>query len=150
MADKPARKSSLHPKHLPLFGPVFGEAFTELGDGECCGFFAVEDGFNDVRGEVDQTQRPEEEGSFLLDFLCQFGNSRHLARFQHITVLKTLYDRFLQGGHGFRIKFSRFCLRLMDDRFAAIVFQLDWNGHFDIAVDQSFNCFFHLRSPFQL
>ena len=44
----------LHPKHLPLLGPGFGEAFTELGKSECCGVFAVEDGFNDVRGEVDQ------------------------------------------------------------------------------------------------
>ena len=26
----------------------------------------------------------------------------------------------------------------------------DGNGHFDIAVDQAFNCFFHLLSPFQL
>ena len=45
----------LNPKHLPLLVPVLGEAFAELGEGECGGFFAVEDGFDDVRGEVDQT-----------------------------------------------------------------------------------------------
>ena len=43
----------LYPKHLPLLGPVFGEAFAELGKGERGRFFAVEDGFDDVRGEVD-------------------------------------------------------------------------------------------------
>ena len=29
----------------------------------------------------------------------------------------------------------------MDDGFAAIIFQVDGDGHFDIAVDQSFNYF---------
>ena len=48
----PSFSFSLHPKHLPLLGPVFGEAFAELGKGECGGFFAVEDGFDDGRGEV--------------------------------------------------------------------------------------------------
>ena len=42
-------------KHLPLLGPVFGEAFAEFGKGERGRFFAVEDGFDDVRGKVDQT-----------------------------------------------------------------------------------------------
>ena len=78
----------LHPKHLPLLGPVFGDAFAELGKGERGGFFAVEDGFDNVRGEVDQTPRPEEKGSFLFDFLRQFGNRCHLAGFQHIPVLQ--------------------------------------------------------------
>ena len=32
----------LHPKHFPLLGPVFGEAFAELGNGECGGFFAIQ------------------------------------------------------------------------------------------------------------
>ena len=42
----------LHPKHFPLLGPVFGEVFAEFGKGEKGRFFAVEDGFDDVRGEV--------------------------------------------------------------------------------------------------
>ena len=79
----------------------------------------------DVRSEVDKAQCPEEESAFLFNFLCQFGNSCHFARFQHIPVLKTLYHCLLQGGHGFRIKFCLFCLRLTDDRFAAIIFQPD-------------------------
>ena len=110
---------SLHLKHFPLLGPVFGEAFAEFGKGERGRLFAVEDGFDDVWGEVDQAQRPEEEGAFLFDFLCQFGNGCHLARFQHIPVLKTLYHCLWQGGHGFRIKFRLLHFRLMDDRFAA-------------------------------
>ena len=88
--------SLFHFKHLPLLVPVFRKAFAELGEGECCGFFAVEDRFDDVRGEVYQTQRPEEEGSFLLDLLCQFGHRCHLAGFKHIPVLKALYHRLLQ------------------------------------------------------
>ena len=52
---KSAGISSLHPKQFPLLGPVFGEAFAEFGKGERGRFFTVEDGFDDVRGEVDQT-----------------------------------------------------------------------------------------------
>ena len=89
-----------------------------------------------------------EQGAFLFDFLCQFRNGCHLARFQHIPILKTLYHRFLQGGHGFRIKFRFFRFRLVEDRFAAIVFQPDENGHFDIAVDQPFNRFFSVPLRF--
>ena len=36
----------------------------------------------------------------------------------------------------------------MDDGFAAIIFQPDENGHFDIAVDQPFNRFFSVPLRF--
>ena len=63
----------LHPKLFPLLSPVFGEAFAEFGKGECGGFFAVEDGFDDVRSEVDKAQCPEEEGTFLFYPLGKIG-----------------------------------------------------------------------------
>ena len=69
----PSFSFSFHSKQFPLLGPVFGEAFAEFGKGECGGFFAVEDGFDDVRGEVDQTQRPEEGGAFLFLGKIQAG-----------------------------------------------------------------------------
>ena len=45
----PSFSFSLHSKQFPLLGPVLGEAFAELGKGDGCGFFAVQDGFDDVR-----------------------------------------------------------------------------------------------------
>ena len=64
---------SLHSKQFPLLGPVLGKAFAELGKGDGCGFFAVEDGFDDVRSEVDKAQCPQKESAFLFLGKIQAG-----------------------------------------------------------------------------
>ena len=53
---------------------------------------AVEDGFDDVRSEVDQAQRPEEEGALLFDLLClKYG--------EYIYSAETLSCRELPVSH---------------------------------------------------
>ena len=76
------------PEIAALFLPIFRESFTQFGKRYVFGFASIKNQIDDIRGQIDQAERPEKKRPIYMFFSGQFSNAFPLARLQIFLILE--------------------------------------------------------------